>query len=298
MSIRRYYYDFSSEEEFNSELEKVTSMSVNEQIAYAKNKGFTSFGAECRKFYKSIDFEGFKSKNELEKFVIMNSDYIEIIEDEQGEFSIEQKLSDRNDRFFLNKNHVYQIGNVIYKALDEGTAVTSEDNIEIIYEMGNNVDFFKHDERFVFESNFKKSSGPILKSMQGCGTYKSGNDTNGRERLLAEIGVDNKFRTKVICYFKAKAQKKSWLGYWYNIDRHFSCRVNINYKYYDDHYGNGWQTGRLVCNINNNIQETIDKTVEVSGENIVGSGAYEPGFTSYSVWVDTDAVNGINLSCY
>ncbi|HKM93924.1 MAG TPA: hypothetical protein VJY41_09745, partial [Prolixibacteraceae bacterium] len=107
-------------------------MSLDEQIAYAKEKGYSSFGVECSKFYKSIDFEGFKSKSELEKFVKENSKYIEVVEDEYGEFSVEQKFNSRNDRIFLNSNHVYQIGNKVHKAFDEGTAIVDSENTDLI----------------------------------------------------------------------------------------------------------------------------------------------------------------------
>ena len=153
---------FSTEAEFNTELQKVSNMSLDEQIAYAKEKGYSSFGVECSKFYKSIDFEGFKSKSELEKFVKENSKYIEVVEDEYGEFSVEQKFNSRNDRIFLNSNHVYQIGTLVYNAFDEGTAIVDSENTDLIYEIGDNVDFFKQDERFVFESNFNESDASVL----------------------------------------------------------------------------------------------------------------------------------------
>ena len=71
----------------------------------------------------------------------------------------------------------------------------------------------------------------------------------------------------------------------------------MNYVYYDNHYGNEWQTGTLIYSVNDNVQETLYDIDENSGVNIVGSGDYEPGFSSYDVYVDTDAVRSISFSC-
>ena len=212
---------FSSEQEFNSELLKVNNMSLDELIAYENGKGYSSFGRECLQFYKSINFEGFKSIRELEKFVEKNCKYLKLVEDDGGELCVSKIFEDRADRFFLNENFMYQVGDVVYKILEVGTVETNLENADVFYEVGDDIVFYKQDDRFIIIDDKEETSTPTLKSSQACGTYKSDNSTDGIQRLLVYISVDNSGSTKVKCVFSAKAQKQSWLGYWYNIDRHF-----------------------------------------------------------------------------
>lgn len=288
---------FSSEQEYNNEILKVNNMSLDNLIAYENGKGYSSFGKECLQFYKNIDFEGFKSIKELNNFVEKNSKYLELVEDDDGELSLVKKFENRADRFFLNQNHLYQIGDVIYKAVEKGTVKAGLEDAHVFYDVRDDIGFYKQDDRFIFNDDQEVEDTPSLKSSQICGTYASGSKEDGIQRLLTYISVNNSGSTKVICKFSAKAQKQSWLGYWYNIDRHFWCNVNVNFAYYDNYYGNGWQSGSLSYSVSDQVRETLYDSEIKNGEDIVGSGGYEPGFTSYNVYVDTDAVPSISFSC-
>ena len=61
--------NFQNVEEFNQELKKVISLSLDELIAYEDSKGYKSFGRTCDEIYESIDFEKFNSFKELETYI-------------------------------------------------------------------------------------------------------------------------------------------------------------------------------------------------------------------------------------
>lgn len=284
---------FETRDEYNAELSKVLAMTSDERIAYAEENGYTSFGCECNQFYGSIDFDNFTSLEEFKSFVVENSSYIELVTDNEGELSLQTIFEDRTDRFFLNDNHMYQIGDIVYKAVAEGTVSTNIENMDVFFEVGDDISFYENDERFTYVHNTQKSD--LLKSSQVCTVYHKWTETNDDSRLIVEIEVDNNGSNEVECTFYAKSQSKNWLGIWALMRRNFRCDVTLNYKWYSSF--NGWHSGVLSLYLPNEYDNEIEASYTQSGLYIMGSGFFEPGFVSYDVYVYNSAGDEIDESC-
>lgn len=76
-----------------------------------------------KKFYSDIYWYSFKSTEEIEAFFYENSDYLQLLDDGNGELELETKFFDRPDRYFLNEDGMYQVGDKVIKAFAEGTIV-------------------------------------------------------------------------------------------------------------------------------------------------------------------------------
>jgi hypothetical protein len=122
---------FESKDDFFSELITVVEMTTDELIAYENSKGYKSVGRQADEFYQSIDFESFKSKEDILNFVNRNNKYLQIVEEAGGELAVEPILYSQKERFFVNEHNLFQIQDSIYKVLENAIVSTSQINSHI-----------------------------------------------------------------------------------------------------------------------------------------------------------------------
>jgi hypothetical protein len=114
---------FENFDEFTKEMTKVQKMSLEEKIKWQESKGFKSLGVESDILYESINPSDFKDLEEIKQFVAKNSKYLQLIE-ENDEFSVEPIIQHCPFRYIVNNNHMFQIGENVYKAFDDITVST------------------------------------------------------------------------------------------------------------------------------------------------------------------------------
>lgn len=124
---------FSSYDDLIRTVHKVSSMTTEERILWEGSKRFKSFGTICDNFYSSIEYEKFKDINEIKQFVQANNKYIELIYDENREMSCVVQQFDNPERFIMNKDRMYIVGNKAYKIFPEQKKVSCD--IERISEL-------------------------------------------------------------------------------------------------------------------------------------------------------------------
>lgn len=121
---------FSSEQEFQSTLEKVSSMKPEQRLEWEKSKGFKSFGAICDEIYKGIDPTKFKSLQQVKDTVAKLSAYLEIGQNDEGKSYVDPKESANPMRYLINKDKMYIIKDSVYKQFDNGSVVMNVSKIE------------------------------------------------------------------------------------------------------------------------------------------------------------------------
>src|SRR5690606_4431173 len=77
----------------------------------------------------SIDFDKFSNFEELKSFVNQNSEYVQLVEDENGELELQPVLAGNSERYFINKERMFQVGNTVYKVFKDGLASTDKENL-------------------------------------------------------------------------------------------------------------------------------------------------------------------------
>ncbi len=117
---------FSSIEELTSTVQKVNSMTPKERTDWESSKGFKSLGTICDKFYSSINYENFSNLDEIKSFVKTHNSQIQLVEDENGEISCVTQEYNNPERYIMNENRMYIVGNKVYRVFPEQRKVSCD----------------------------------------------------------------------------------------------------------------------------------------------------------------------------
>ena len=129
---------FQSIEHFFKATEDISRLNNLERLSFERNLKFNSFGTIADRFYDNIDFEKFKDDNTLRDFVSRNSNML-MLENkgELGDLSTFDRIEEISilpadffdtERWLMNKDKMYIIGNGIYKHFNDGMVVATPAN--------------------------------------------------------------------------------------------------------------------------------------------------------------------------
>lgn len=223
---------FESITEYIEAQKVVNSLSEVELKNYEESKGYKSFGRLCDEFYKSIDPEEFTSIEMVKAFVSSNRDYLQLIEDANGEFTLETVLSFNSNRYLLNGDKMFIIGEIVYKVFEEGTAMTNVVDIEMLKHLKEPGLLNKDNEYIHFIPNHPISMAKD--AAYNCGMSANNPSTEDRDRTVIEISIDyldsydingvpqTVFQNRVL----VRPYKRT-LGIWYWCSRTISCDVKV-----------------------------------------------------------------------
>lgn len=121
---------FESEQEFIAELEIIQNKSKEELIEWERENGFISIELEAEKIYSNIDPNEFETIDQLKEFVNRNNEYLQLIEEENGEYTLETKYYNILYKYFLNQDRIFQVGDKMYKAYSECLISVDESKVE------------------------------------------------------------------------------------------------------------------------------------------------------------------------
>lgn len=224
---------FNSPQEMDTLIKKTSHMQLEELIAYEDAKGYKSFGRLCEEFYSTIVPENFKSMEEILRFVEENSNYLQIEVDEDGETSIMPKNFHSTEKFIMNENKMYQIGNRVYRVFDNGVVSTSLENSQNLTNIKEeNILSYQSDGRYLY--TFNASVINCKSGLAACGNAASDFHANGSERVVIKIWatsvrttdpLGNPFNSFLAFKYEAYAQKRT-LGIWFGCSRTINARFD------------------------------------------------------------------------
>lgn len=248
---------FKNVKEYSEAQKIVNSLNTKELKTYEESRGYKSFGRLCDEFYNNINPEEFKSIEEIKLFVAKNSEYLQLLEDENGEFTLETVLLNNSNRYFLNKDKMFKIDETVYKVFEKGVAMASITNIELLKNVNDpNIFLTQVDKSIHFmPANDKSNSLAVTKdAAYNCGTTASRSITNGRDRTHIDMSIDyldsydinglpqTVFQNRLLI----RPYKKTLLV-WYWCSRTISCDIKVaidvllssnvyerSYYYYDE----------------------------------------------------------------
>lgn len=113
---------FRDYDEYFEAIQKVKSLQPDELKAWEEAQGFSSFGRHCDELYSIINPDAFETINEIKTFVEQNSQYLELVELESGEYVLEVALDNHLNRHIINKDKMFVIGSSVYKIYSDGVA--------------------------------------------------------------------------------------------------------------------------------------------------------------------------------
>jgi len=101
---------------------------------------FVSFGELAEMAYEDVAQyqDEYKNIEEVRAAVAMYPDYLELVEDEDGEYYVEKKLSRSGVQYILNEDRMYQVGDTLIKFLDSVMLEAHFEHYETLQKVNNN----------------------------------------------------------------------------------------------------------------------------------------------------------------
>lgn len=304
---------FKTMEEFNSISSKVSSLTLDQRKDWAKSSGFESFGVKCDDIYFSSHPEKFTTIEEFNALVDKNREFLKLEKLENGEYSLEPALNHNPLRFFANKDRMYQIKDVVYKVLENGTVSTNETNKNKLHLISdeNYLEYLNDKELAFSNSQFSEDIQHIEKSTASVYSciatgYHSESTGNDQTRMWISAGMTNYNNAQNIAcsrntmFYSVKPYKRgSFFLPWVNVSRtiSFSISAKVGHMIYGQppllfDYSDELFTAA-------NTLFTNDAFDNLEGAGCVGSiyNYSDYGFKWYHCWGDTPSAPIVKWDC-
>lgn len=244
------FLKFENFQEFSRILEKVSSMNEQERKQWEDMQGFRSFGSIADEIYKNANPENFETREEFFNFVNANLSFLEIYEDETG-IELNPKLVYTSQRYLIGEDHLFQIGNFVYKIFDGGTAIVEVDEIQSLKNLSQE-EFLSREKDLTFDDGIRRYySNAFFKEKKqskdignNVGMDHTTRKDNGNDRTLLRVSGDafpkliltsggafshEEFYVSVETFVRPY---KKTLGIWYHCTRTITVesKVAIDYR--------------------------------------------------------------------
>jgi hypothetical protein len=296
---------FKNMEEYTNALKEVLSFSDKERKDWEQEQGFQSFGVKCDEIYNSINPDNFKTIGEIKTFVSKNSDFLQLVVDTDGEYSVENRIYSNVNRYFSNMDRIFKIGFGIYKVLEDGMVYANEDQIDKLKQINeaNYITYLKDPGIHFSNISQLKSTHNSEDDAYDCGVYADSTSYNGKDRTYLKIQIEEfdpagfSF-THLYCTYLIKPQKKT-LGVWFNCTRTISASLKVRIDHIDWGSANGnwlneqftyYEPGKLTSKLEDtflDIQESIN----------FGPVPHYSHFGGYNCWGDTPSTPAATKRC-
>jgi len=288
---------FKDAEEFENDMKAVLSYNVAELKKWEEKRGFISLGRMADELYFSIVPENFKSQDEVKQFVANHKDLLQLIPEENGEYTLEVVNYNDPKRYFYNKDSMYGIGTYVYKGLEEGTISAPKELTEKLANMTYaDVVTLKSDSEIKFHPKITLEGLNEKDAAYNCGRHPQEVDnTKGNQRTVIDhdLYLDIIDGQLPILRFRCIVRPYTRVAFvWYWCSRTITADFNVAIDY---NIGTGWN--RLFYDFN---QTKSDSKIEygeiypLSSYGASGSGFHFGGFDSYG---DTPSTGPANLEC-
>lgn len=273
---------FDDVEEFQNEMTKIIAFSPEARVAYEKANNFESFGRKCDEIYATIDPESFTSIEEVKAFVAKNSDYLQLIEEEEGDFTLETKMFNKSIKYLINNDYMLQIGDTVLKIFESGMAIAHISKKNELQKMS--VAEFENE---IVNPNYSSIKKNRAKGELFAKDYTSRIES-GSDRLYLGVEcsdwtllglLDHKIEYMLRPYRKT-------LGVWFQCSRTIEGNIDVEFAYLD--LNGRYQVGAR--------RESISRANRSHASNIwkidSRDGTKFQGFHSLNCWGTSAAISG------
>jgi len=232
---------FDSYEALSLAIERSLEMSMASNVMRAPGQetsnGFVSFGELADMAYEEVAQyqDDYKSIEEVRAAVAQHSDYLQLIQDENGEYELETKLYQSPTKYIVNVDKMYQVKDTLVKTLEEYTILTPEKNYsELLKVNETNIDSYLNNSEFVVIMEKDRKPASLGRTLYGEKSDKGGSDKRHR-RLTAKFELwmyYNEAGYQYVyeyCAMTIKSQRKDmWNVCWYQWARQINYSVNLD----------------------------------------------------------------------
>jgi hypothetical protein len=235
ISLQNKYIKYESSAEYHSKLKEIVHMTHEERANYEMANGYISFGRYCDELYNNINFEQFKSQEEIIAFVNNNKAYLKLTEEDNGEYTLDVVYNDKLSRYMYGVDKIFIIADTAYKVLDTKLVTCSLNNVDELSKIteDNYLSYSDVDKFVIFDSK------PIINTTKDVannhGIYLRRTEEDGAEQTRAygiiEIGPPVLNSRYTITSGAEVRPYHRVLGVWYYCSR----TLDLNTKFYT-HY--------------------------------------------------------------
>ncbi|MBO4613586.1 MAG: hypothetical protein J5709_00555 [Bacteroidales bacterium] len=232
------YVFYKDMEDYDNRLREIITMTREERERYELSQGYESFGTYCEKLYESINPESFRSFDEVVTYVEKNKDYLELIEDENGEYTLEVVNRNKIERYMYGVDKIFVIKDSAYKVLDDNMVSCSAKLIADLTKINeDNYMSYINNPQFTFIVTKTNSSDICCKDIDvNNGTYEKDEVVNGTNKTRTEIIIEygSYFDGVRRCHAGVKVRPlKKTAGTWFWCTRTIDLHTDffVHYKY-------------------------------------------------------------------
>ena len=268
---------FASEQEFDRALVAVGNMSQAERDAYEAQRGYQSIGSISERFYQTIDFESLQSEADFHQLVADHGDYLQLVEDEDGELTLETRYYDHPVRYLINRDGLVLVGDTVVKVFEEGTFRVHRRDLQQVASLRRMEDCPMHLGRFEPKRVIAHTVS-TSKSAECFGQEQEWDSKNGSNRLRARIYIYIS-SAEAHCEVLVRPYKRT--GAWFWCKRTISASADITWGYKRN--DGTMATRRKVYNESahtSSLKSTDDWKLPSDGNKNFGFERYSVHFTS------------------
>jgi len=130
---------FDSKTSMRAQLEQTIKSNLQELRELEQSRGFRSFGRVADEAYERALDTNFGSKEEVEAYVAENSQYLQLIEDANGELMLERVMFNSPFRYLVNAEKIFTIKDNAFKVFNAGLAsapISELNSLKVLNEEG------------------------------------------------------------------------------------------------------------------------------------------------------------------
>ena len=155
--------------------------------AKGETNGFVSFGTLADMAYEDIALmqDEYKSIEEVRAAVAKYPDYLQLIQDENGEYEVVEILENSSTRYIVNEDKMFQVQTDLVKTLDNYIVTTSVQNYkELLSVSERNIDSYRNNSEFTITDNFSLESSAPQPNLGKDESFEQVKKMGGRDHRL------------------------------------------------------------------------------------------------------------------
>ena len=238
------YRTFSNFDLFNAEVEKTIGFTYDELVIYEQSINFNSFGKLADQAMMPLlriveeaiacEDEELSTRSALEQMINANSQYLQIITDEDGEQSCETKYFRSTYRYVMNMDRIFKVDTFFFKVFEGGHASCGASHYNALLNLSESQFSLLEEGTGAIFNVFKYDGG----DRGNYGTSKKQTAVSGKNRVHVEIYCErsnyqnrppNKYFAQVDLRARINGQHK-WCGIWWPRQSTHTCDLTAKVK--------------------------------------------------------------------
>jgi hypothetical protein len=293
------YPKFETYEELEEKVSSILKMNEEERISYEKANNYKSLKTECIEKYKGFDIEKNDSETELEKYVNLNKEFVNLTRNQDNELEYSPNFEDNKYNVIVNKTRIYAVGYTFYKVFNDGLISCEIRNLEDLKSI-KDINIPSNVSEIFKVTRFKSFNTKNF-NINTCLNEYDIRTTNGRDRTRLIIQMEDlrdlfyPYPIGIKVNAEIRAYRRTLVGVWYRVERTMSGNIKYTIEYPD--FNGNIKINQVNHNINsrNPIYESL--SVFKYEDAMMNSEVQGARFLIMDSWASTPSTGVARAQC-